>query len=238
MDAGDYGAYKQFIGEARDCAITPRDRAVAGCEKANFLFQEGRAPEGRKEFTDALACLENYPPFTPGSAVKLSVTDRFQFELQWAQCEWSLAGNAQGTVDGIGRITALIQALPASTQRDAMVAGIADFASDVANGIFASGNAQEGRAQFEAALALVAGLSDASVAATAGASMLLAWADVESTVKGNGAVVEEQLARAREMVKGMPGTDIYNSVEAAIDQWMKAKVPAAPAVAAPAASGA
>jgi tetratricopeptide (TPR) repeat protein len=235
MDAGDYETYKKFIGQACDRAITPRDRVFASCEKANFLFQEGHAPEGRKEFEGALACLQYYPPFTPGSEVKQSITDRYQFELQWARCEWSLAGNVQGTVDGIGRIYAVIHALPASTQRDAMIAGIADFASDVASGIFSTGNVQEGRAEFEAALALVAGLSDASVAATAGASMLLAWADVESTVKGNGAAVLAQLAKAREMVKNIPGTDIYNSVEAAIDSWTKAVAPAAAPVAAPAA---
>ncbi len=238
MDAGDYGAYKQFIGQACDSAITPRDRAVASCEKANFLFQEGRAPEGRKEFEGAMECLKDYPPFTPGSAIKLSVTDRYQFELQWAQAEWSLAGNVKGTVEGIGRIRALIQALPASTQRDAMIAGIADFESDVASTIFASGNLQGGRDEFDAALALVADLSDASVAATAGATMLLNWANVESTLKGNGAAVEEQLAHARELVKGMPGTDVYNSVETAIDQWMKAKAPAVAPEAAPAAGGA
>jgi hypothetical protein len=144
----------------------------------------------------------------------------------------------KGTVEGIGRIRALIQALPPSTQRDAMIAGIADFESDVASTIFASGNLQGGRDEFDAALALVADLSDASVAATAGATMLLNWANVESTLKGNGAAVEEQLAHARELVKGMPGTDVYNSVETAIDQWMKAKAPAVAPEAAPAAGGA
>jgi len=185
-----------------------------------------------------MECLKDYPPFTPGSAIKLSGTDRYQFELQWAQAEWSLAGNVKGTVEGIGRIRALIQGLPAGTQRDAMIAGIADFESDVASTIFASGNLQGGRDEFDAALALVADLSDASVAATAGATMLLNWANVESTLKGNGAAVEEQLAHARELVKGMPGTDVYNSVETAIDQWMKAKAPAVAPEAAPAAGGA
>ena len=232
MDAGDYETYKKFIGQACDSAITPRDRVFASCEKANFLFQEGRAQEGRKEFEGALECLQYYPPFTPGSEVKQSITDRYQFELQWARCEWSLAGNVEGTVEGIGRMRALIQALPPSTQRDAMIAGIADFESDVAGGIFSAGNVQEGRDEFQLALALVAGLSDASLAATAEATMLLNWANVESQIPGNGAVVQEQLDKARERVKDMPGTDVYNSVETAIDQWTKATAPvAAPKVA-------
>jgi hypothetical protein len=59
---------------------------------------------------------------------------------------------------------------------------------------------------------------------------------VESTIRGNGAAVQEQLDKARELVKGMPGTDVYNSVETAIDEWTKAPPPAAPVVA-PGASG-
>ncbi len=47
--------------------------------------------------------------------------------------------------------------------------------------------------------------------------------DVESELKGNEAVVEEQLNQAIELVKNRPGTPEYNQVAGVSDAWAKFK---------------
>jgi hypothetical protein len=223
LDAADYAGYKRYIGLACESAKAPRDKVLAQAEMAAALFQEGKVEDGRKGFRAALENIKDYPPFTPGSAVKLSVTDDFQVKLQWAEFERSVGQNGQGALEIVTGLRDMVQALAKSAQHDAMAGVVANFLSVAAREIFESGDVAGGRAEFAAALQLGDGLTGPDAAVPFGVTMHLSWMDVESELKGNEAVVEEQLNQAIELVKNRPGTPEYNQVAGVSDAWAKFK---------------
>ena len=223
LDAADYEAYKYFVGQACDSAKTPRDKVVAKCERAGFLFQEGGWDQGRKEFREALSEIKGYPPYTPGADVRLSVTDSFQFQMQWAVCEWTLAKNEQEAMEIATGLRTIVEGLPPSSQHDAMATVVANFLSVAAQEIFEGGDIERGRAEFAATLKLADGLSTKDSKVGFAVQMHLAWMNVEAKMQGNAAVVEERLNQAIELVKDQPGTPVYQQVADVAARWQQFK---------------